>query len=105
MDNKTIIVNNIILKYMYGEEYELKIVNIYNENMFNFWAEIMLEEKCILKLYTAYDAVFASIYNDTDVYVLKSKMKLKKEWFDKYDFDMPDVIDIAYKRLLKITEI
>ncbi len=50
MNNRTITVNDIILKYMNGEEYELKIVNIYNENMFNFWAEIMLEEKCVLKL-------------------------------------------------------
>ena len=40
-----------------------------------------------------------------DQYILKSKMKLKKEWFDKYDFAVPDVIDIVYKKLLKITEI
>ena len=105
MNNRTITVNDIILKYMNGEEYELKTVNIYNENMFNFWAEIMLEEKCVLKLCTVYNAVFASIYDDTDVYILKSKMKLKKEWFDKYDFAVPDVIDIVYKKLLKITEI
>lgn len=105
MNNGTITVNDIILKYMNGEEYELKIVNIYNENMFNFWAEIILEEKCVLKLCTVHNAVFASIYDDTDVYILKSKMKLKKEWFDKYDFAVPDVIDIVYKKLLKITEI
>ena len=74
-------------------------------NMFNFWAEIMLEEKCVLKLCTVHNAVFASIYDDTDVYILKSKMKLKKEWFDKYDFAVPDVKDIVYKKLLKITEI
>lgn len=28
MNNRTITVNDIILKYMNGEEYELKIVNI-----------------------------------------------------------------------------